>query len=77
MMIYALAVGSQPASLETPIFLAIRFTILSLAINPFLYGLLAGQYRQAYAYVLRLLLSKCCPCVKRPEQSIHGMCYHC
>lgn len=59
--------------LELPIFWGIRFTVISLAINPFLYGLLARQYRLAYVYVLRKIFSvSCFCCVKSPLKNIFG-----
>lgn len=72
MLVYA-QIQPDPDTLETLSFWAIRCTVVSLAINPFLYGLLAGQYRQVYVYLIKLVLNKCCPCcVKKPEQNIHG-----
>lgn len=71
MIIYAQAIRTQDP-LENAIFWGIRLTIVSLAINPFLYGLMSGPYRQAYVYVLRLLFSKCCQCVEPPKRTGYG-----
>ena len=57
---------------EDVLFWGIRFTVISTALNPFLYGILARQYRMAYWYVLKLCLSKCCPCVKPPATNVFG-----
>lgn len=71
MIIYAQVVESEEP-LSDAIFYGIRFTVIGLAINPFLYGLLAGQYRKAYLYVLRLILSRCCSCVSPPKRNVFG-----
>ena len=49
------------------LFWAIRLTVISAAINPFLYGILGGRYRRVYVYYLRMLFSKCCRCVRAPS----------
>ena len=74
-MIIIAQVNRSQESLMEPIFWGIRLTVIGLAVNPFLYGVLAGQYRQAYAYVLRLLLSKCCACVNPPKRNVFGRWY--
>lgn len=71
MIIYAQAIGDE-TTIEDALFWGIRLTILSLGVNPFLYGLLSGPYRQAYVYVLRLLFSRCCQCVNPPEKTGYG-----
>ena len=76
MLIYAKAIRNQDP-IEEAIFWGIRLTIVSLAINPFLYGLLGGPYRQAYLYILRLLFSKCCHCVEPPPRTGYGMSRTC
>lgn len=61
--------------LETALFWGIRMTVVSTAINPFLYGLLARQCRMAYVYVFRLWLSKRCDfCVDPPLKDVFGEC---
>ena len=60
-------------SLETALFWGIWLTVISTAINPFIYGLLARQYRMAYIYVFRLWFSKCCGfCVDPPLKDVFG-----
>ena len=58
--------------LDTALFWGIRLTVVSTAINPLLYGIMARQYRLAYYYVGRLWLSKCCSCVDPPLKDIFG-----
>ena len=66
---------TRQRDLETALFWGIRLTVVSTAINPFLYGLLARQYRMAYVYVFRLWLSKCCDfCVDPPLKDVFGEC---
>ena len=71
---------SNPAvqsGLETALFWGIRLTVVSTAINPILYGLLARQYRMAYIYVFRLCFSKCCSCcVDPPLKDVFGEYIH-
>ena len=65
----------RKSSLETALFWGIRLTVISTAINPFIYGLLARQYRMAYIYVFRLWFSKCCGfCVDPPLKDVFGEC---
>ena len=59
-------------NLEEPIFWGIRLTVISTALNPLVYGLLARQYRLAYAYVLRLWASWCCRCIDPPLKDVFG-----
>jgi hypothetical protein len=58
LIVIAQAKGTQGQSLV--LFWGIRLSVISLALNPLLYGLLAGQYRMAYLYVLRRIFSSCC-----------------
>ena len=68
----AQAKGSEDG-LSLAKFWGIRFTVISLALNPILYGLLARQYRLAYWYVLKSIFSRCCcRCVEPPETDIFG-----
>ena len=61
--------------LSVYMFWGIRLSVISVAINPLLYGLLARQYRMAYAYVLRRIFSCCCfCCVEPPLKDIFGKC---
>ena len=59
-------------NLEEILFWGIRLTVVSTALNPFVYGLLARQYRLAYYYVLRLWASSCCRCVDPPLKDVFG-----
>jgi len=52
------------------LFWTIRATVISTALNPFVYGLLAQQYRGAYVYLLKKLFSKCCFCISPPEENV-------
>lgn len=69
LVVVALIRGSEEG-LGTALFWGIRLTVVSTAINPLLYGILARQYRLAYFYVGRLSLSKCCSCVDPPLKDI-------
>lgn len=60
--------------LEEEIFWGVRLTVISTALNPFVYGLLARQYRLAYTYVLRLWGSSCCRCIDPPLKDVFGKC---
>ena len=61
--------------LSLALFWGIRLSVVSVAINPLLYGLLARQYLVAYFYVLRRMFSFCCPCcVEPPPKDIFGEC---
>ena len=64
-------------NLEEAIFWGVRLTVISTALNPFVYGLLARQYRLAYYYVIRLWASYCCKCVDPPLKDVFGKCYVC
>lgn len=57
-------------STEGILFWTIRATVISTAINPLLYGFLAQQYRGAYIYLIKTLLSKCCYCVSQPSENV-------
>ena len=70
MIIYVQAVGHD--NIEVALFWGIRLTILSLGINPFLYGLLSGPYRQSYGYILRLVFSRCCKRIDPPNRTGYG-----
>lgn len=71
LMAIAQAEGTQGQSLV--LFWGIRLSVISLALNPLLYGLLARQYRMAYLYVLKRIFSSCCPtCVETPASNIFG-----
>lgn len=60
-------------NLSLYMFWGIRLSVISVAINPFLYGLLARQYRMAYVYVLRRIFSCCCfCCVDPPLKDVFG-----
>ena len=73
-MVIAQIKNSQEG-LSLALFWGIRLSVISLALNPLLYGLLARQYRMAYLYVLRRLLFLCCPgCVNPPPKDIFGEC---
>ena len=72
MIIFVAQVKGSSTELEEALFWGIRLAIISTAINPFLYGILARQYRLAYAYVLRLWLSKCCFCISPPLKDVFG-----
>lgn len=52
--------------LSLAMFWGIRLSVISLGLNPLLYGLLARQYRLAYLYVLRRVFSWCCSCCVQP-----------
>ena len=74
LMVIAQIKNSQEG-LSLALFWGIRLSVISLALNPLLYGLLARQYRMAYLYVLRRLFSLCCPgCVNPPLKDIFGEC---
>ena len=68
LIVYAQIRGSQDM-LSTRIFWAARCTIISTALNPFVYGILARRYRRAYFYAVRSVFSKCCSCVAAPQQN--------
>lgn len=51
------------------LFWTIRLSVISVSVNPFLYGILGGRYRRVYLYYLRMVFSKCCQCVRAPSRS--------
>lgn len=70
LVVYALVVGTETEeSQREALFWAIRFTVLSTAINPIMYGLFCRQYRQLYIYLFRKIFSRCCSCVRAPYYS--------
>ena len=73
MLILIAQAQESEEGLAVPLFWGIRFSVISVALNPLLYGLLARQYRMAYAYVLRKI---CFCCVKSPHKNIFGKYVH-
>ena len=72
-VIIIIALARQDGNnLEEEIFWGVRLTVISTALNPLVYGLLARQYRLAYAYVLRLWASYCCKCIDPPLKDVFG-----
>lgn len=70
LMLYAnIANTVDPHGNKEALFWSIRFTVISAAINPFLYGILGGRYRRVYTYYLRMVFSKCCRCVRAPSKT--------
>lgn len=70
LIVYALAIGKEDGCAQREaLFWAIRFTVISTGINPFLYGLLCRQYRQLYIYLFRLIFHRCCDCLHEPYYS--------
>lgn len=59
---------ADPHGNSEALFWTIRMTVISTAINPFLYGILGGRYRRVYVYCLRAVFSKCCRCVRAPSR---------
>ena len=57
-------------TIETVLFWTIRATVISIALNPLLYGFLAKQYRSAYKYLLRAFFSKYCTWIDPPPESV-------
>ncbi len=70
-IVIAQARGSSDG-LEDALFWGIRFSVIAIALNPLLYGILARQYRLAYWYVIKLVLSKCCRCISPPLKDVFG-----
>ena len=73
MIILAGVIRGTNQGLQVALFWGIRLAVLSTALNPLLYGILARQYRLAYYYVIRLWCSKCCYCVSPPLKDVFGM----
>ena len=63
------AENDDPHGNGEALFWTIRMTVISTAINPFLYGILGGRYRKVYAYCFRAVFSKCCRCVRPPTRA--------
>lgn len=69
LILYAnIARTDDPHGNKEALFWSIRLTVISAAINPFLYGILGGRYRRVYTYCLRMVFSKCCHCVRAPSR---------